>query len=391
MKKMQKLFLLLGIISLAFVSCEDDGDGGKIDVSKDGAYVSGAAVGGIDVKLADGYVEGSNFAAYAREGLYETYFYCSAGDLEFKIIADDQETLYGPSATPEATVLDGSDDQISGTMWTGELASGKAALAISEDGFYHIMFDETSMRYWVVKIDSWEWVAGPIELELQANPSAEEVIYSATNVRMATGASKIRYNNGWKILTDVAVLTENEDKTDNDEIILFTNFGNNEDGILMPGGGNIDITKGVYTISVSWTPATGIALDLNKTADVENTDYSTHMMGFIGSAVMVADTSWGWNHTFNKKEPAKNGEIYTWSWDGIEISDTTNGNAWKIREGDNWDFSLGYDNVTMSGTAAADFFSRDGNFGVANRKTYNFDLQVNADDDSWTLTAEEAN
>jgi hypothetical protein len=114
----------------------------------------------------------------------------------------------------------------------------------------------------------------------------------------------------------------------------------------------------------------------------------------IGNGVMSGDTAWGWGDlSYENQTPTVDGEVYTWNWESVTIA--ANGdseNSWKFRKDNAWDFTLGFNDVTMSGTAAADFFagSSDGNFGVAEEKAYDFVLSVNAEDDSWTLGVAEA-
>lgn len=393
MKKILSLLMALAMISIAFTSCDDDDEGGDIIVSKDGVYISGAATGSIDVKFDDALVEGASYSSYERAGMYEIYYYLVAGELEIKSITDGVETIYGPASSEEVT-LDGTDaDQITATFTTGTMASGSTVYSITEDGFYHVLFDETSLRFWVVPVLKWEWVYDDVELDMSAGASAAGVTWTKTDVKFPTHQSKVRYDDGWKVVTDLPILPENDELTDNDYVIFFTNLGFNDDGTLEPGAGYTDVEKGMYDITLSWTPAQKFTITLNKTGDVQNTDYSGYTLGMIGNGIVVADTNWGWSSSYQNQTPTQDGEIYTWEWDNVTIA--ANGSqeySWKFREGDAWDFTLGYNDVTLTGGAAADFFagSSDGNFGVAEQSAYDFILIVDADDDSWTLTVNAA-
>ncbi len=389
MKKIGKFLMMFALLSFVFTSCNDDDNDDPIDVSKDGAYVAGAAVGSIDVKFDQALVEGASFSSYERTGMHEVYFYCVAGALEFKVIKDGAATVYGPENVNDVT-LDGSDSQIIGTFKTGTLAAGKTPINIETEGFYHLIYDETSMNFWVIPVLKWEWVYDDTELETGA-ASAEKVEWTKTDVKFSTHQSKLRYNDGWKIITDVPILPEHAELTDGDFVVIFTNLGFNDQDALEPGAGNGDVEKGVYTITLTWTPAQKFVIDLNKTSDVENTDYSEYLLGFIGNGIMVSDTAWGWGDlSYENQTPTKDGEIYTWTWNSVKVA--ANGdqeNSWKFRKDNAWDFTLGFNDVTMSGSAAGDFFagSGDGNFGVAEEGEYDFVLTVNADNDSWTLGA----
>ncbi len=393
MKKVVKLSMFLALFALIFTSCKDDNEGGGITVSQDGVYISGVAAGDIDVKFGECMVEGASFSSYSRSGMYELYYYLVAGDLEVKIIADDVETIYGPESALADSVMDGSDDQIVGTYQSGVVAAGSSAHPITEDGFYQIVFDETSMMLWVIPANKWEWNYSNTTLEMQAGASTESVSWELSDVTFATHSSKYRHSDGWKVLTTVPILAENEDLTDGETVIIFTNLGFNDSEALESGAGNTEVEKGIYTINLSWSAAEGFVHTMTKTGDVQNTDYSAYTMGLIGNGVIEADTAWGWSMSYQNQTPVKDGEIYTWTWTDITLA--ANGdleNSWKFREGDAWDFTVGYNDVTMSGSAASDFFagSGDGNFGVATEATYDLELSVDADTDSWTLSAEPA-
>jgi len=385
------LFTLLG--SVLLIGCKDNESTGDIDVSKDGVYITGVAAGGIDIKLKDAYVEGASFQSYKRAGMYELYIYLVAGELGIKIIAEDVETNYGPASALADSVMDGSGDQIIGTYKSGKLAANATAYSIPKNGFYQIVFDETSAMLWVVPVEKWEWVYDDTELAT-VSADAQKVVWEKTGVKFSSHQSKYRHSDGWKIVTEVPILAENEELTDGEYVIFFTNLGFNDEGLLESGAGNREIEKGVYTINLTWTIAEGFTSTLTKTGDVQNTDYSTYLLGFIGNGVSVADTSWGWGDlSYENKTPQKDGEIYTYTWNNVTIA--ANGNqeySFKFRKDNAWDFTLGFNDVTMAGSAAADFFSGsgDGNFGVAEKKAYNFVLSVDADTDKWTLAVEPA-
>ncbi|RLD53426.1 MAG: hypothetical protein DRJ05_16495, partial [Bacteroidetes bacterium] len=85
-------------------------------------------------------------------------------------------------------------------------------------------------------------------------------------------------------------------------------------------------------------------------------------LGLVGDGLMVNGAQHNWDVTILLQTPlVENVTNYTWTYSNVEV--TTSG-SFMIREGQTWDnLILGYNDVTMAGSAASDFDGNgDGNF-----------------------------
>ncbi len=392
----------------AFTSCGDDeGDNPNPgEIIEDGIYVTGAAAG--SETLTSDYLMGAGFNEAkenaSRAGMYEKYLALEGGK-EFSLLLykAGEKTNYGATLAEDS--LKGEGDQPNIAVWKGNLVTGEnaPAMTVKESGLYHIVLDlneADDLSSAMIVIAPVEWgVRGAMNswgFNTLTAPTFNNktMTYTWSGDVSNSGDFKFAYGNGWKIQLDQA-----------GEVKANTNLGNDaeEDGKeytkLKPGGKNIAIGKGTYTISLTWTLKGGAIVNsyeakIEKTADLPNTDYSDYSMGLIGNAIWQADKNdWNnWDVDVLPSKPAVDGDIYTWTYDNVKIRAKGDGNSFKFRKDATWDLTVGFNNVTMAGSLKDDFVSGsdDGNFAVNAEKSYKLILEVNADGDLWTLSAEPA-
>ncbi|HAN17415.1 MAG: hypothetical protein A2X13_09035 [Bacteroidetes bacterium GWC2_33_15] len=395
-KLLKRIFNLTWLVLaalLTFTACSDDDDDNDDDtIVLDGTYISGTATGGesfiIDAKQ---MVEpSSDFETKVeRDGMMYGIHYLTAGTLMFKEVAGDAKISYGVSDVATTTQTEETGEPFD--FQRGNLVEdGTTEFTVTEAGLYYIITDKTSSTFWVMKINSFE-ISSTTDEATMVSGSTEGAVFelSGTDLR---GSYKVRINTGWKIIADDIPFGGTDFPEDG--IRPITSFGGSLSALTFDGS-DIAFTPlplHLTDFTFTWDPSIkGIAGITGTTTDAGErlpTDYSDYLIGFIGNAVMEADTSWGWgNLSYENLLPVKNGYIYTWTWSDVSIADTTDGRTWKFRKDNAWSFTLGFNNVTMSGSSAADFFagSDDGNFGVATSKVYDMILEVDATSDTWKL------
>ncbi|MDX9696061.1 MAG: SusF/SusE family outer membrane protein [Bacteroidales bacterium] len=397
MKKNLFYFMMLFVALGFMVSCDDDDDPEVIDNPVYGMQVIGTATDGKALVIDKSQmVEPSSSweVKSVREGMYYGIYYLTAGELSFKEVTATSEVIYGISEVAETTQTAEAENAF--TFSRGNLVvDGTETFNIASEGLYYIMTDKTSETFWVMKINS--FLISTIEDEAtMVSGSAAGAVYEILGADVR-GEFKVKINSAWKIIADDILYGGTEYPEDGIRPII--SFGGALNALTFDGS-EIPFTPiaGHLTdFTFNWDPSKkGIAGITITTADAGEkvpTDYSDYLLGFIGNAVTVADTSWGWgNESYENKLPTKDGLLYTWTWTNVSIADTTGGRTWKFRKDNAWTFTLGFENVTMSGSASSDFFkaSNDGNFGIGTSKVYDMILTVNADNDVWTLGVAEA-
>jgi len=396
--KKNLFYLMMLFVGLAvLVSCDDDDDGPKvIDNPTYGMQISGTATGGETFVIDKSQMvePNSDFATkVVREGMYYGIYYLSVGEFSFKEVTADGEVSYGLSDVAETEQTEEAGRAF--TFKRGNLVSGgTGTFSVTAEGLYYIMTDETSATFWVMQINSFE-ISSTNDEATMTSGTAAGAVFELTNTDLR-GAYKVRINSGWKIIADDIPFGGTDFPDDGIRPII--SFGGSLDNLTFDGADIAfePIPLHLTNFTFTWDPSEkGIAGITGVTTDAgekEPTDYSDYLLGFIGNAVIEADTSWGWGDlSYGNKLPVKDGYIYTWTWNDVSIADTVGGRTWKFRKDNAWNFTLGFEGVYVSGSSKPDFFkgSDDGNFGVETSKVYDFILEVDATSDSWTLYAAE--
>lgn len=385
----------MAIATLFMTSCDDDEGSNIIDVPIYGFQLSGTATGG-EVFVIDQaqMVDDKSYNKAAQNGMNYGIYYLSAGEVAFKNVTASGEVAYGVSNVADVTQEDDSVDPW--TYNTGDfIVDGVTNLTVSEAGLYYIISDEVALKFFLIPITNFEISASGDKAVIDAGASAIGATYSVDGVDLRS-AFKVRINTAWKLVTTIAYDAVSDDPEDVAKAVI--SFGGALDALTFDGG-DIEVDNGGNTLNFTftWDPAkkgvAGITCATEVGEPLVEVDYSTYNMGYIGNAVWANDAEFGWGDvSYENQLPVKEGSIYTWTWSSVTLADTVGGRTWKFREGNAWNFTVGFNDVTLAGSAAADFLkaSDDGNFGVAAQKTYDFILAVDASDDSWTLTAVEA-
>lgn len=388
MRKMKTFGWLLFAAMFAFTSCSKDDSNGDGVLVEDGMYVVGAgtplAALNDNGKMYNGRNEAKSNAL--RPGMFEIFMTVKAGVEGFNIVekAGAIENMYGP-ATIAPVVLDGTNDQPAETIQLGTFAVNTTKFTVPADGLYHIVVDKTLMTIAIIPVKAWGVIGaatplgwgGETQLAMKGGFNASTIEFEGTGVKMDKGEFKFRYDNAWKVALS------------GDTIKVNTNIGGTL-AELIPGGANINFegtARGIYTVSVKWTLAKGIAITLTKSGDIAQTDYTAIDFGIIGNSYNKVDgtlADWNENWSGAGSLPVKVGSVYTWTYNAVDMVL----GSFKFRQGSNWDGkSIGFGAVTMAGAAAGNFVDDGGNFKVTVAGKYKFVLVIDAASEAYTLTA----
>lgn len=375
---------VLAFMAMAvMVSCNEDPEPDPEPTVSNGYYILGTSTA-LDELIGDGKMTtAKNEATQANlSSLLELYVAISAGGDGFNIVKviSGEETVLGPGSDfAEVAAEDLDVEEPSEGLWKGSYVASETGFTVPEDGLYHVVIDNSLEMIAIARVE-WGLIGAATPNGWGGSTQLDEpafdlnlMEFSGTNISMNTGEFKYRYSNGWKIF-----LTE--------DIRVNSNFGGAVDA-LEAGADNINNeVVGVYTATLTWELGEGTSATLTKTGDAPLEDYSTYEVGFIGDGIIVSDTVWGWNSTYNKVLPSVDGTNYTWSWAAVSVSDTA---SFKIRQGEDWNgLNLGYGNVTLAGTSADNFSDDGGNIKSATAGAFDFELSIDAAVGDFTLTAD---
>ena len=389
-------FFMLLAMAVVTTSCKKDDDDPTTDppvIVLDGTYVKGAGTAFTDFD-AKGMMQitRNEVVQQDRATLKDIYVAVKAGAEGFNIITVDGsvQKLWGPGAD-FAEVTEPDVDEPKNGLWRGSLVESTSPFTVPADGLYHIAFDS---EIGIVTVARVEWgvigAATPggwgASTQLATTFDLNAMTFTATDVTLTKGDFKFRYSNGWKV-----ILSPDFDLGDgNAGIKVNSNYGGAVNA-LVPGGANIvNETPGKYTITVNWSVDGGTTATLTKTGDLETFDYSGTELGLVGDGLMVDGAQHNWDVTINTSVPTITDETtYTWMFDGVEV---TTAGSFKIREGQTWDNKvIGYPDVVMGGTAAADFETNgDGNFVPVVDGTYDIELIIDAVTETYSFNVKAA-
>ncbi len=396
---------LLMAVALGFTACNDD-DGPDLDkVIEDGFYVSGDATGSAELEVAYRMAAGLNEVdGTRRAGMYEKYVALEANKEFYLLLYEAQvETRY--SAVLEDHDTGGENDQPTVVLKRGALQTGSSApaMTVSESGLYHIVLDLNQAgdlanaqiivapAQWGVRgaMNGWGFTAFDTPAFNRTS-----MTYTMTNVQVeSTGEFKFAYGGGWKIQLD-----------DAGNVKANTNLGNDteENGEALmpndqvPNGKDIAISRGIYTIKLTWKLASGdiknsYVAEMTKTGSLEAVDYTNCEMELVGSGVAdqpgaTADPSgWSWGNVLSAGKPTVSGTVYTWTWNSVSLLNE----GFKVRtinaeeSGGVSGFDLGSGSVDLANSSAG-VSDDDGNI-LAPAGTYKITLTIDAETDIKTI------
>ena len=323
---------MFGVITLN--SCKDDEEvtpGGKTELVEDGFYIQGpsTAYSGFDIKATLSSAK-NEVLQEDRAELLEIFAAMRVGD-GFNIIqvAGAERTIWGPGA--DFAMSEAGGEEPNGIQ-RGAIAQTDTKFTVSEDGLYHVVIDTETGTGAIVKVD-WGVIGqatpGGWSADTRLDAPAFDMTtmtWSLTDVTMGGGEWKFRYSDGWKVEID-STLDLGEGKKG---VKFNTNFGGAVDA-LVPGGDNFNLEKsGIYNIEMTWTAGAGHTASVTRTGDLPARDYSAISVGLIGDGVKDGV----WESELFATTPAKDGDTYTWSYNGVDL---LNAGAFKIRTEGTWD------------------------------------------------------
>jgi len=286
-----------------------------------------------------------------------------------------------------------------------ELVAGGKNFTIAA-GTYDVYLDEANAKAWFINDGSYpgggaapeasEWgivgqVTGWAAPDVPMYKTETEGLFVAYNVDMPDGGFKIRANGEWNDAANYGFKAEGNAEVDH--VYELICGGESKNITLAAGTYDIwfDLTNSkVYVM----TPGKAITEAEGGAVEVQKLDYTNCQMELVGSGVAeqegtTADTAWKWGNVLlasNEGKPAKEGDVYTWTWSGVALT----ADGWKIRtlnaatSGDVASFDLG--DGAVDKTASPNIQeSSDGNIYVT-AGNYNITLVIDAAADTKTVT-----
>lgn len=289
MKKFGFFAVALAAAAISFTSCDEKGqnNGGGVDLNAlpNGFYVSEQ---GADLVAANAMDQGINEVDQsARAGMYEKYIVLEAGKTyEFINKKGDNADHFGATLEYGDSIIITDNHEIAGykgslvanqTVTVKETALCHIVLDFNEDG---LLEDVGGAQCIIVPV---EWGTRGINDDWGFNAASKvegnKSIWADIQVEKS-GKFKFAHNDAWKIELDIAKLVK-----------ANTNLGVD----CVPGGGDIEIGRGVYTITLEFvgpaaTTQESFKYTIEKTADLEVADPKTFVVGLSGDGVAC-----GWN------------------------------------------------------------------------------------------------
>ena len=376
---------LFGVITLN--SCKDDEEvtpAGE-ELVEDGFYIQGpsSAYASYDIKATLSSAR-NEVLQEDRATLLEIFVALKTGDgFNIMQVAGAERTSWGPSAD-FADHVGGTNDEPNVTFQRGGIESTETKFTVPTDGLYHVVIDTETGKGAIVPVE-WGFIGqstpGGWSDDTKFDAPAFDMTtmtWSLTGVEMGGGEWKFRYSGGWKVEIDTTI-----DLGDGKKGVKFnTNFGNDAAGAafagaLVPGGDNYTDAKGIYDVSMTWTAGSGHTAVYTKTGDLPARDYSAVEVGIVGDG--ATGSVWPANGD-DKTElaistPAKVGDVYTWTYNGIEL---LSAGGFKLRTSGTWDdINEGYSDA-VGGPNGDDIQDAGGNMQAKADGTYDIVFTIDA-------------
>ncbi|MBT6236243.1 MAG: hypothetical protein HOI49_09190, partial [Bacteroidetes bacterium] len=317
---------LFGVITLN--SCKDDEEvtpgGGTEELVEDGFYIQGpsSAYSGFDIKATMAATR-NEVLQEERASLLEIFTALKAGE-GFNVIqvAGAERTTWGPSAD-FADQTGGVADQPKVTFQRGSIEATSTRFTVPTDGLYHVVIDTEVGKAVIVPVEYWGVIGAATpggwsdDTKLESTGfDMSTMTFTKSEIEMTAADFKFRYSGGWKVELD-STLDLGDGKKG---IKVNANFGEAVDA-LVPGGANINNAQsGYYTATMVWTAGSGFVATVERTGDLPTFDYSSTELGLVGNGLMVDGAQHNWDVTAFISTPAKNGEIFTWAYNDVEVT-----------------------------------------------------------------------
>lgn len=332
-------------------SCGDDDEvvidtgSGDINVA-DGLYLTIEGQNpSSSTLLSDETVEDESFMSQARSGFVGGYMFLETGNYNVvQVTSKEITTTIG--GTAETVTDEGSSCDLNDYMVV-TTAEGGAAFNIPAAGFYRVTHDQMTSEMIVYKIEHAGLIGNATpggwttDTKLEGTVNKDGGSWSATGIVLRGGQFKVRFNCRWNLDRRV---DPNAGFDAANGYQLFTNFGGSVADLATGNDqANIEQTEdGTYTATFTWSPQSGVALNLERTGDAPVITFNPNDYQFavVGNASVDNWAATADRNLFHKED---NG-VHTWY--GV-VTFAADG-EWKFRANDGWDVDLGGDLAALS-------------------------------------------
>jgi hypothetical protein len=369
---------LFGLISLN--SCKDDDEDPTPTnnaIVEDGFYIQGDATAYADFDIKATLSTTKNEVLQEeRSSLMEIYVAVKgSGGFNIVQVNGSERTTWGPSSEFALTPSRNEEPNEDGTdiIQRGAIEATDAKFTVAEDGLYHVIID-TELGVGAILPAKWGVIGQATPTGWSGSTALDAptfdfntMTFKKENVEMSNGEWKFRYSNGWKVQLDTTLDLGDGKKG----VYANCNYGGSVDALDAGGSNFMNEKGGIFTVELTWTAGAGHTAMLTRTGDIPARDYSAVSLGLIGDGVVDGD----WNGEKYASTPAKDGDVYTWNFNGVELN---NSGEFKIRTAGTWDdINEGYSDI-VGGPDAGEIQESGGNMQAVNGGTFDIEFVIDA-------------
>jgi len=369
---------LFGLISLN--SCKDDDEDPTPTnnaIVEDGFYIQGDATAYADFDIKATLSPTKNEVLQEeRSSLMEIYVAVKgSGGFNIVQVNGSERTTWGPSSEFALTPSRNEEPNEDGMdiIQRGAIEATDAKFTVAEDGLYHVIID-TELGVGAILPAKWGVIGQATPTGWSGSTALDAptfdfntMIFKKENVEMSNGEWKFRYSNGWKVQLDTTLDLGDGKKG----VYANCNYGGSVDALEEGGSNFMNEKGGIFTVELTWTAGAGHTAMLTRTGDIPARDYSAVSVGLIGDGVVDGD----WNGEKYASTPAKDGDVYTWNFNGVELNNT---GGFKIRTAGTWDdINEGYSDI-IGGPDAGEIQESGGNMQAVNGGTFDIEFVIDA-------------
>ena len=369
---------LFGLISLN--SCKDDDEDPTPTnnaIVEDGFYIQGDATAYADFDIKATLSTTKNEVLQEeRSSLMEIYVAVKgSGGFNIVQVNGSERTTWGPSSEFALTPSRNEEPNEDGTdiIQRGAIEATDAKFTVAEDGLYHVIID-TELGVGAILPAKWGVIGQATPTGWSGSTALDAptfdfntMTFKKENVEMSNGEWKFRYSNGWKVQLDTTLDLGDGKKG----VYANCNYGGSVDALDAGGSNFMNEKGGIFTVELTWTAGAGHTAMLTRTGDIPARDYSAVSVGLIGDGVVDGN----WDGEKYASTPAKDGDVYTWNFNGVELNNT---GGFKIRTAGTWDdINEGYSDI-VGGPDAGEIQESGGNMQAVNGGTFDIEFVIDA-------------
>ena len=369
---------LFGLISLN--SCKDDDEDPTPTnnaIVEDGFYIQGDATAYADFDIKATLSTTKNEVLQEeRSSLMEIYVAVKGmGGFNIVQVNGSERTTWGPSSEFALTPSRNEEPNEDGTdiIQRGAIEATDAKFTVAEDGLYHVIID-TELGVGAILPAKWGVIGQATPTGWSGSTALDAptfdfntMTFKKENVEMSNGEWKFRYSNGWKVQLDTTLDLGDGKKG----VYANCNYGGSVDALDAGGSNFMNEKGGIFTVELTWTAGAGHTAMLTRTGDIPARDYSAVSVGLIGDGVVDGN----WDGEKYASTPAKDGDVYTWNFNGVELNNT---GGFKIRTAGTWDdINEGYSDI-VGGPDAGEIQESGGNMQAVNGGTFDIEFVIDA-------------